>query len=109
MRPTLKRLDDQHRAALNGGSIGFDMVLEFEDLVPAPDLLVHFAHWITPVNQPKRYDTHFFLAEAPASTWRCTTATKRLSWSGSRRNGRSPTPRPAASSWSSPPRKTWRS
>jgi 8-oxo-dGTP pyrophosphatase MutT (NUDIX family) len=63
--PTLKRLDDQHRAALNGGSIGFDMVLESEDLVPAPDLLVHFAHWITPVNQPKRYDTHFFLAEAP--------------------------------------------
>jgi len=64
--PTLKRLDDQHRAALNGGSIGFDMVLESEGLVPAPDLLVHFAHWITPVNQPKRYDTHFFLAEAPA-------------------------------------------
>jgi 8-oxo-dGTP pyrophosphatase MutT (NUDIX family) len=62
---TLKRLDEQHRAALNGGSIGFDMVLESEELVPAPDLLVHFANWITPVNQPKRYDTHFFLAEAP--------------------------------------------
>ncbi len=62
---TLKRLDDQHRAALNGGAIGFDMVLESEELVPAPDLLVHFAHWITPVTQPKRYDTHFFLAEAP--------------------------------------------
>lgn len=63
---TLKRLDDQHRAALNAGSIGFDAVLDSEDLVPVPDLLVHFAHWITPVNQPKRYDTHFFLAEAPA-------------------------------------------
>jgi 8-oxo-dGTP pyrophosphatase MutT (NUDIX family) len=62
----LQRLDAQHRAALNAGSIGFDTVLEAEDLVPAPDLLVHFAHWITPVNQPKRYDTHFFLAEAPA-------------------------------------------
>jgi 8-oxo-dGTP pyrophosphatase MutT (NUDIX family) len=62
----LSRLDDQHRAALNAGSIGFDVVLESEGLVPAPDLLVHFAHWITPVNQPKRYDTHFFLAEAPA-------------------------------------------
>ena len=33
--------------------------------MPAPDLLVHFAHWITPAHQPKRYDTHFFLAEAP--------------------------------------------
>jgi len=63
---TLQRLDAQHRAALNAGSIGFDTVLEAEGLLPAPDLLVHFAHWITPVNQPKRYDTHFFLAEAPS-------------------------------------------
>ena len=63
---TLKRLEDQHRGALNAGSIGFDAVLGSEGLVPALDLLVHFAHWITPSNQPKRYDTHFFLAEAPA-------------------------------------------
>lgn len=62
---TLKRLEDQHRAALNAGSIGFDSVLESEGLLPAPDLLVHFAHWITPTSQPKRYDTQFFLAEAP--------------------------------------------
>jgi 8-oxo-dGTP pyrophosphatase MutT (NUDIX family) len=62
---TLERLEDQHRAALNAGSIGFDAVLGSEGLLPAPDLLVHFAHWITPANQPKRYDTHFFLAEAP--------------------------------------------
>ncbi len=62
---TLKRLEDQHRAALNAGSIGFDAVLGSEGLLPASDLLVHFAHWITPANQPKRYDTHFFLAEAP--------------------------------------------
>ena len=64
---TLQRLEDQHRAALNAGSIGFDAVLESEGLEPAPDLLVHFAHWITPAHQPKRYDTHFFLAEAPAA------------------------------------------
>lgn len=63
---TLKRLEDQHRGALNAGSIGFDAVLGSEGLLPAPDLLVHFAHWITPSHQPKRYDTHFFLAEAPA-------------------------------------------
>lgn len=62
---TLKRLEDQHRGALNAGSIAFDAVLGSEGLLPAPDLLVHFAHWITPSNQPKRYDTHFFLAEAP--------------------------------------------
>jgi 8-oxo-dGTP pyrophosphatase MutT (NUDIX family) len=62
---TLKRVEDQHRAALNAGSIDFDAVLGSEELCPAPDLLVHFAHWITPAHQPKRYDTHFFLAEAP--------------------------------------------
>jgi 8-oxo-dGTP pyrophosphatase MutT (NUDIX family) len=62
---TLARLEDQHRGALNAGSIGFDSVLGSEGLQPAPDLLVHFAHWITPAQQPKRYDTHFFLAEAP--------------------------------------------
>jgi 8-oxo-dGTP pyrophosphatase MutT (NUDIX family) len=62
---TLKRLDDQNRAALNAGSIGFDAVLASNGLLPATDLLVHFTHWITPSQQPKRYDTHFFLAEAP--------------------------------------------
>jgi 8-oxo-dGTP pyrophosphatase MutT (NUDIX family) len=63
--PTLKRLEDQHRAALNAGSIGFDAVLGSEGLLPATDLLVHFAHWITPAALAKRYDTQFFLAEAP--------------------------------------------
>jgi 8-oxo-dGTP pyrophosphatase MutT (NUDIX family) len=36
-----------------------------EDLVPATDLLVPFAHWITPSFMTKRFDTHFFLALAP--------------------------------------------
>lgn len=63
---TLKRLEDQHRAALNAGSITFDSVLAAENLVPANDLLIHFAHWITPEGQRKRYDTQFYLAEAPA-------------------------------------------
>jgi len=43
--------------------------LEFiaaEQLVLALDLLVPFAHWITPAPMPKRFDTHFFMAVAPA-------------------------------------------
>ncbi len=26
------------------------------------EAMVHFAHWITPIAEPRRYDTHFFLA-----------------------------------------------
>jgi 8-oxo-dGTP pyrophosphatase MutT (NUDIX family) len=40
-------------------------VLEKEHLRLALDQLVHFAHWITPANMPKRFDTHFFLAVSP--------------------------------------------
>lgn len=40
-------------------------VLRQEGLRLALDQLVHFAHWITPENMPKRFDTHFFLASSP--------------------------------------------
>ncbi len=62
----LRLVEDQHRAKLNAGEAAFDAILAAHTLRPAPDLLVHYAHWITPAHQPKRYDTHFFLAEAPA-------------------------------------------
>jgi 8-oxo-dGTP pyrophosphatase MutT (NUDIX family) len=61
----LNDLEARFRASLNAGTIGFDTVLAAGDLEPATDLLVHFAHWITPANQPKRYDTQFFLTAAP--------------------------------------------
>ena len=31
----------------------------------ATDQLVQFAHWITPLHRPRRFDTHFFIAPAP--------------------------------------------
>jgi 8-oxo-dGTP pyrophosphatase MutT (NUDIX family) len=43
----------------------FARMLADEDLVLAVDLLVHFAHWITPVHNPRRFDTHFFALAAP--------------------------------------------
>lgn len=61
----LRVVDAAHRAALNAGTIGFDAILQAHGLVPALETLVHFAHWITPTHQPKRYDTQFFLAAAP--------------------------------------------
>ena len=43
----------------------FAEILRRENLVLAIDLLVPFAHWITPPFMPKRFDTHFFVAPAP--------------------------------------------
>lgn len=43
----------------------FGDFIDRAELMLATDLLVPFAHWITPVDQPKRYDTRFFLAPAP--------------------------------------------
>jgi 8-oxo-dGTP pyrophosphatase MutT (NUDIX family) len=48
-----------------GGAKGFTSIAAEGEVELATDLLVPFAHWITPVDRPKRYDTHFFLAPAP--------------------------------------------
>jgi len=56
---------DPQRAALDEGKISFADILRAHKLTPAIDLLVPFAHWITPLNLPKRFDTHFLLALAP--------------------------------------------
>lgn len=63
----LLRVENEHRAALNASEIEFGAILDAHGMTPATDLLVHYAHWITPSHQPKRYDTHFYLAEAPAA------------------------------------------
>jgi 8-oxo-dGTP pyrophosphatase MutT (NUDIX family) len=62
----LLAVERQYRAPVAEGQLSFAAMLSACHLLPATDLLTHFAHWITPRNQPKRYDTHFFLAETPA-------------------------------------------
>lgn len=47
------------------GSSFADMVCD-EALELAVDRMVPFAHWVTPEVSPKRFDTHFFIAQAPA-------------------------------------------
>ncbi len=59
-------IEAKHRVALNKGERTFSEILKTEGIVPALDLLVPFAHWITPLGMPKRFDTHFYLAVAPA-------------------------------------------
>ena len=64
-----ERLDGLHlrwQERIAGGASGFaDMVCE-EHLELAVDLMLPFAHWVTPAAAPKRFDTHFFMAPAPA-------------------------------------------
>jgi len=62
----LAELGPRYRQELESGRLEIAAMLEREDLVLACELLVPFAHWITPDLMPKRFDTHFFLAAAPA-------------------------------------------
>jgi 8-oxo-dGTP pyrophosphatase MutT (NUDIX family) len=50
----------------HGGQVSFPALLDAGEIEPPSDLLVPFAHWITPRSRPKRFDTHFFLAPAPS-------------------------------------------
>jgi 8-oxo-dGTP pyrophosphatase MutT (NUDIX family) len=55
----------RYRAPLAAGEGSFSQMLEIEALVPAADLMVPFARWITPVIRKKRFDARFYLARAP--------------------------------------------
>src|SRR5262245_28376117 len=59
------RLVDRHRANLISGQLSFLDLVRQERLTLATDLMVPFAHWITPEGVPKRFDTHFLLVAAP--------------------------------------------
>jgi 8-oxo-dGTP pyrophosphatase MutT (NUDIX family) len=54
-----------YRHAIEKGEVSLLDMLRAERLRLACDELVHFAHWVTPKNMPKRFDTHFYLARAP--------------------------------------------
>lgn len=63
-------LDSEHarelRRSLEAKEVGFGQVLLDQQLVLRSDLLRYHAHWITPVVEPRRFDTRFFLAALPA-------------------------------------------
>ncbi len=55
----------EYRSALCAGQARLSSLAAREGLRLATDGLVYWAHWITPEVMPKRFDTYFFLAEAP--------------------------------------------
>jgi 8-oxo-dGTP pyrophosphatase MutT (NUDIX family) len=57
---------EHYRDPLNNGEVSLRDFLEKESLTLACDKLQHYAHWVTPTMMPKRFDTHFYLAAAPA-------------------------------------------
>jgi len=61
----LREIESRHRDALNHKQTTLREIIDAEDLTLASDLLIRFAHWITPEVSPKRFDTHFFLVAAP--------------------------------------------
>lgn len=65
--PPLLDPDDARelRRALVAREVGFGQVLLDRRLVLRSDLLRYRAHWITPVVEPRRYDTRFFVAAVP--------------------------------------------
>ena len=56
----------RHRAAVAAGEHSFEEMLREAGLTLKAGELVYFSHWITPAGAPRRYDTRFFAALAPA-------------------------------------------
>jgi 8-oxo-dGTP pyrophosphatase MutT (NUDIX family) len=56
----------RYRGVLERHELSMEELVRKEDLELACDLLVPFAHWITPEGMPKRFDTYFFIVRAPA-------------------------------------------
>jgi len=61
----LKPIEDRWRAKLTKDEASILDLVEAEDLELATELMTPYAHWITPTFAPKRFDTWFFLADAP--------------------------------------------
>jgi 8-oxo-dGTP pyrophosphatase MutT (NUDIX family) len=60
----LEAIETRLCAALGRDPLFADLVAG-DALELATDLLVPFAHWITPIGPPKRFDTHFLAVAAP--------------------------------------------
>ena len=60
-------VDDADRKAVHAGELSMEELCRRDDLVLDLSAIRYIAHWVTPVGEgPRRFDTRFFLAAAPA-------------------------------------------
>jgi 8-oxo-dGTP pyrophosphatase MutT (NUDIX family) len=55
----------RYRRAVHSGELRLRTILEREQLRLALDALIHFAHWVTPPVDTRRFDTRFFMTRVP--------------------------------------------
>lgn len=58
---------DRLASAYRNPAMELATIAEREKIELATDRLVRYAHWITPTAEPRRFDTQFFIAVAPAA------------------------------------------
>jgi 8-oxo-dGTP pyrophosphatase MutT (NUDIX family) len=70
------------RRRLEAGEIGLAGLLRSRGLALRSDLLRWWARWVTPAEQPRRYDTHFFVAQLPEgqATLQATCEAEEVMW-----------------------------
>lgn len=66
-QPELRRKFSALRTQLLGNELNFTQMLQQAGALLDLSRLTYFSHWITPVSEPRRFDTYFFLATAPAN------------------------------------------
>jgi 8-oxo-dGTP pyrophosphatase MutT (NUDIX family) len=63
--PAVEEHFKRRRDLLNAGTLTIQELADQDDLRLATDRLGYWSHWITPVGEPRRYDTRFFISHAP--------------------------------------------